>query len=267
MSRKTLVFVSLLVGAVGIYAAQQQREGYNNTPFLPGQKWRVHDIDRPYPPEVTPGAAVGAPPSDAVVLFDGKDLSQWTMADGKPCRWKLEDGTMQVAAGTGSIISKQKFGDCQIHLEWQEDEKVTGRGQGRGNSGIYIMGLFELQILDSYKSATYADGQAGAVYGQWPPMVNPIRKPGEWQTYDIIFESPKFKDGKLVSPAYVTLLFNGVMVHNHQKYNGPSAHASIEDYSPIPAEGSILLQDHGPREKLRFRNIWVRPIKGYDTGK
>ncbi len=255
----------------GPFQQQQKRDGYRNTPVIPGQKWRVHDADRPYPREVTPGAVVGAPPSDAIVLFDGKDLSHWLQNDpgddltkAKPAKWKLVDGCLQVAPGTGSLYSKEKFGDCQLHIEWQEAENVTGNGQNRGNSGVFLMGLFEIQVLDSYKHATYADGQAASLYGQWPPLVNPIKKPGEWQSYDIIFEAPKFEGEKLISPAYVTLLFNGVIVHNRQKLNGPSAHASVLPYTPIPSEARISLQDHGPREQLRYRNIWVRKLTGYD---
>jgi hypothetical protein len=271
----TLAYLVAGVLSVALHAGapqqQEKRDGYRDTPLISGQKWKVHDADRPYPREVTPGAVAGAPPSDAVVLFDGKDLSHWLQNDpgddlskAQPAKWKVVDGCMEVVPRTGSIYSKEKFGDCQIHLEWQEAANITGRGQNRGNSGIYIMSLFEVQILDSYKSPTYADGQAGALYGQWPPLVNPIKKPGEWQTYDIIFEAPKFKDGKLESPAYVTVMFNGVIVHHRKKLNGPSAHRTTLEYSPIPPEGRIMLQDHGPRESLRFRNIWVRKLTGYD---
>lgn len=253
------------------FAIQVKRDGYKNTPILPNQKWHVHDSDRPYPREVTPGNVVGAPPSDAIVLFDGKDLSHFSQGDpgpdgsaAKPARWKVVDGTIEVAPGTGNLFTREKFGDCQLHIEWQEAENVKGAGQGRGNSGVFLMNRFELQVLDSYKSPTYADGQAGSLYGQWPPLVNPIRKPGEWQSYDVIFEAPRFEGEKLVSPAYVTLFFNGVLVHNHQKLNGPTAHQAVEPYSPMPAEDHISLQDHGPRQPLRFRNIWVRRLTGYD---
>ena len=224
----------------------------------------VHDSDRPYPPEVTPGATPGAAPSDAIVLFDGKDLSHWTQRGGGAPKWKVENGYFEVTPRTGDLVTKETFGDCQLHIEWQESADVKGFGQGRGNSGVYMMGLFEIQVLDSYRAPTYADGQAGALYGQWPPMVNPIRKPGEWQSYDIVFEAPKFEDGKLVEPAYTTLFFNGVIVHNRKKLNGPSAHRSIEQYAPGVTTGSISLQDHGPAQPLRFRNIWVRKLNGYD---
>ena len=271
MSRFHAFVGGALTAVLVLGYVQQKRDGYTDTPVLPGQKWKVHDSDRPYPREVTPGAVLGAAPSDAVVLFDGKDLSHWLQNDpgddlskAKPAKWKLVDGCMEVVPGSGSLYSKEKFGDVQMHIEWQEDEKITGSGQNRGNSGVYMMGLFEVQVLDSYKAATYADGQAGAMYGQYPPRVNPIKRPGEWQSYDIVFETPKFDSGKLVSPAYVTLFFNGVMVHHRQQYNGPSAHRSVEGYRFLPSEGRISLQDHGPKEKLRFRNIWVRKLTAYD---
>jgi len=245
----------------------QHREGYKDTPILPGQKWHVHDSDRPYPKEVTPGAKMGDAPSDAVVLFDGTDLSKWTQGTGRRSgapKWMVRDGYVQVAPGTGNLVSKEKFGDCQLHIEWQEDPSVTGHSQERGNSGVFLMGVFEVQVLDSYKDTTYADGQAGAIYGQWPPLVNPIRPEGQWNVYDIVFTAPKWNGGKLVEPAYETIFFNGVLVHNHQKLNGPSAHRAILPYSDPVSEGPILLQDHGPKEPLRFRNIWVRRLKDYD---
>jgi hypothetical protein len=265
---------SFLAGAAAatlcfVFVAQQKREGYSDTPVIPGQKWKVHDPERPYPREVTVGATNAEPPSDAIVLLDGKDLSHWLqndpgedMSKAKPAKWNLVDGTMEVAPGTGPVFSKEKFGDVQLHIEWREDPAVKGNGQGRGNSGVFFMNSFEVQVLDSYKSATYADGQAAAMYGQWAPLVNPIRKPGEWQTYDIVFEAPKFADGKLTSPAYVTVFFNGVVVHNRQKFVGPSTHRAVQDYYPMSPEGRISLQDHG--DKLRFRNIWARKLTGYD---
>jgi hypothetical protein len=270
--RTAFIVIAVMATGLGITCfAQVLREGYKDTPVLPEQKWMVHDSDRPYPRAVTPGAVVGAPPSDAIVLFDGKDLSQWVQMDnkrltGKPIdpKWPVKDGYFEVGAGTGSLFSKDKFGDCQLHIEWQEDEKLFGTGQNRGNSGIYLMGLYEVQILDSYRAATYADGQAGSLYGQWPPMVNPIRKSGEWQAYDIVFEAPKWNGDKLVSPAYMTVFFNGVVVHNRQKLNGPSAHRAVQPYKSTATEERLIIQDHNPNFPIRFRNIWIRKLNGYD---
>lgn len=250
---------------------QQKREGYTDTPVIPGQKYKVHDPSRPYPAAVTPGATPWDAPSDAVVLFDGTNLDSWIQNDpgddlskAVPAKWKLEEGTIQVVPGSGTLYTKEKFGDVQLHIEWQQDEKVTGTSQNRGNSGVFFLGNYEVQVLDSYKSATYADGQAGALYGQYPPRVNPMRPPGEWQVYDIVFEAPRFEGDKLTSPAYLTVFFNGVMVHNRQVLHGPTTHRSVVTYTPGPSEGRISLQDHGPKEKLRFRNIWARRLKGYD---
>ncbi|HLV01850.1 MAG TPA: DUF1080 domain-containing protein [Acidobacteriota bacterium] len=253
-----------------------ERPGFTDTPYLPGQEWRVHDATRPYPPVVTPGTAStqeqpGQPPSDAVVLFDGSDLSQWNgqgVGDqaGKIVEpaWKVENGYMEVVPGTGSIFSKEQFGDCQIHVEWATPVQAPGEGQGRGNSGIMIMGRYEIQVLDSYENLTYADGQASALYGQYPPLVNASRKPGEWQTYDIIFEAPRFDGDRLVEPAYATVLHNGVVTHHRQAFIGQVAHKQVAKYEPHPPRGPLMLQNH--RDPVRFRNVWVRPLGEYDGG-
>jgi hypothetical protein len=243
--------------------------GYDDTPMLPGQPWKVHDIKRPHPKLVTPGAVYGAPPSDAIVLFDGKDLSHWTNQAkprnggkaGEP-RWKLGKGYVEVVGGTGDLVSKETFGDCQIHVEWAAPAKIEGTSQWRGNSGILIMHAYEMQVLDSYDNPTYADGQAGAIYGQWPPLVNPARKPGEWQAYDIFFEAPHFDGDKLTKPAYVTIMYNGVLVQHHQQIIGRMTHRKVPVYSPHPPEGPLALQDHDT--PVRYRNIWVRRVVGYD---
>jgi hypothetical protein len=261
--------VCLAAGAILVSQSAQQKEGYTDTPFLPDGKWRVHDADRPHPRVVTPGPEPGQPPSDAIVLFDGKDLSKWgtngTGADkGKvvAAPWKVENGYMEVAPGKGSIFTRENFGDCQIHVEWAAPAKVLGSSQGRGNSGVMIMGRYEIQVLDSYNNVTYADGQAGAMYGQYPPLVNASRKPGEWQTYDIIFESPRFEGGKVAKPAYVTIIHNGVVLHHRQAFIGQVAHKLVGTYTPHEPEGPILLQDHG--NPIRFRNIWARRLTSYD---
>lgn len=266
--RKVLPFLpGLLVAGAGLAFAQQHRDGYKDTPMLPGQPWHVHDSDRPYPPEVVPGAQLGDPPSDAVILFDGKDLSHWVQyKDGAeiPARWTVNHGCIENKPGTGDIFSKEKFGDCQLHVEWREAPDVQGEGQGRGNSGVFMMGKYEIQILDSYRHATYADGQAGAIYGQWPPLVNPQRPPGQWQTYDVVFHTPRWNGDTLVSPAYETVFFNGVVIHDHQKLNGPTGHAVVNPEDNHDPVGPIGLQDHAAKQHLRFRNIWVRPVKDYD---
>ena len=259
----------IVVGALGLeaFAWQQERPklGYKDTPFLPGNRWRVHDGDRPQPKVITPGGAStrgtpGKPPSDAVVLFDGKDLTHWRNGD-QPATAKIEDGSFVIQGG--SPTSKEEFGDCQIHLEFATPNPPSGRDQGRGNSGVMIMGRYEIQVLDSYENLTYADGHAAAIYGQYPPLVNASRGPGEWQSYDVVFSAPRFKtDGAVETPAYVTLFHNGVLVHNHTPLLGAVAFRALAKYSPHGPKGAITLQDHG--NPVRYRNIWVREIKGYD---
>ena len=242
--------------------------GYTDTPMLPGGRWRVHDSDRPIPAIVTPGTAStqdtpGTAPSDAVVLFDGKDLSHWTDGKKGPAEWPIDAGALVIGAGKGAIVSKDEFGDCQLHLEFASPTPPKSSDQGRGNSGVMFFGRYEFQIRDCFENLTYADGHVGAMYGQFPPLVNASRKPGEWQTYDILFTAPRFKpDGTLESPAYATVLFNGVLLHNHTALFGPMAFRALPKYSAHGPKGPILLQDHG--NPVRFRNIWVREIKGYD---
>jgi len=276
MSRNNLIQTAacvVLCLAASLVAQQQTREGFKDTPILPNQKWHAHDSDRPYPRAVTPGATLGAAPSDATILFDGKNLSKWAQHGKGPDsgkisdpKWKVIDGVMEVNPGTGDLFTRDKFGDCQLHIEWQESADITGRGQARGNSGVYIMSRYEIQVLDSYQTPTYADGMAGAIYGQWPPLVNPSRKPGEWQSYDIVFESPRFEGEKVIKPAYLTLLFNGVLVHNHKELNGPTEYKVVLPYKRHDPQEPLLLQDHGTTHPVRYRNIWVRPIGEYDQG-
>ena len=241
--------------------------GYDDTPQIPGQKWKVHDADRPQPPIVTPPTEStqdqpGSPPSDAVVLFDGTGLSEWETLDGGSPQWQVRDGYMEVAAKTGNIRTREHFGDCQLHVEWAAPEEVKGESQGRGNSGVFLMGLYEIQVLDDYDNPTYADGTAAGIYGQFPPLVNACRKPGEWQTYEIIWIAPRFDGDKLVSPARLTLLHNGVVVHHDTELTGPTTHRRVLTYEPHPPTGPLVLQDHG--DLVRFRNIWYRPLKSYD---
>jgi hypothetical protein len=247
--------------------------GYDDTPVLPGQLYRVHDTKRPHPREITPGTKPGAPPSDAIVLFDGTDLSHWTKGKShvtgtqpfhgteKP-EWKLGNGYFEVVPGKGDIATKETFGDCQVHVEWAAPADAAGKSQGRGNSGVFMMGRYEIEILDSYNNPTYADGEAGAIYGQWPGLVNPAMKPGEWQTFDIVWEAPKFQGDKLVKPAYLTLFMNGVVLHNRKELASPTKHADLAVYEPQPAEDVIVLQNHG--NPVRFRNIWARRLGTYD---
>ncbi len=265
----TAVISTLALPLIG--ADAKAKPGYKDTPLLPGGKWVVHDSDRPHPPVITAGTfssqeAPGKPPSDATVLFDGTDLSKWRDGKGEASGWKVDKGNMVVpprgTANGGDIWTKEEFGDVQLHIEFATPNPPKGDSQGRGNSGVFLFGLYEFQVLDSYDNPTYPDGQAASLYGQNPPLVNASRKPGEWQVYDIFFTAPRFKDGQVETPGYVTALHNGVLVHNHTAYLGASGHRSLAKYSPHGPKGPIKLQDHG--DPIRFRNIWVRPIKGYD---
>src|SRR5262245_58138851 len=229
------------------------------------EDWPIHDRTRPAPRAVDPGtpgtqAQAGRAPSDAVVLFDGKDLSRWrTRKGGAPAGWKLSHDFFEVVKGTGDIETVQAFGDCQLHLEWATPSPAVGEDQDRGNSGVFLMGLYEVQVLDSYASATYPDGQAGALYGQFPPLVNPTRPPGEWQSYDIVFHGPRFDDkGTLARPARITVLLNGVLIHDDRELTGPTAHKARPPYAAHPAKLPLALQDHA--HPVRYRNIWVREL-------
>ena len=223
---------------------------------LKAEEW-VSGIPWPEPPVVDPGP-IGGPPSDAIVLFDGKDLSKWNNAD----KWQIKDG--YAVSNGNDIETKQGFGNCQLHVEWAAPEKVEGSGQGRGNSGVFLMGLYEVQILDCYNNKTYFDGQTAAIYKQHPPLVNACRKPGEWQTYDIIFEAPRFdRKGKLTRPAFVTVLHNGVLVQNHFAILGTTAWEKPPLYKAHAAKLPIILQYHG--NPVRFRNIWIRELPPADA--
>src|SRR6266566_285979 len=263
--RLRYIFASTLLTAIALAQAPPRKDhslGYDDTPFLPDGKWRVHDVSRPRPKVITPGTENSQAPSDAIVLFDGTDLSKWeTYLKGKLVenKWKVENGYMEVVPATGSIQTKEKFGDIQLHLEWATPAEVHGNSQSRGNSGVLLMSRYEIQVLDSYDNPTYADGQAAAIYGQAPPPVNASRKPGEWQTYDIVFEAPHFEGEKLAKPAYVTVFQNGVLMHNRQEIIGRTPHAKLGTYAAHAPEEPLQLQNHG--SPVRFRNIWIRRLK------
>lgn len=231
----------------------------------PNPDFLDHDRTRPQPPVVSPATPStqeqpGRPPSDAIVLFDGKDISQWVSLDGSPTKWITRDGYMECVRGSGYVRTLQNFGDCQLHIEWATPVPPRGEGQGRGNSGVFFgLDRYEVQVLDSYESRTYADGGAGAIYGQYPPLVNASRPPGEWQFYDIIYTAPRFApDGKVRSPVRLTVFHNGVLVQNNVRLTGPTSWLERAPYEPHPEKQPISLQDHG--NPVRFRNIWVRSL-------
>lgn len=241
--------------------SEQKSPGYDHTPLLPGGQWQVHDYRRPQPRLVTPGSETGAAPSDAIFLFDGSSISGWAGSEGD-AKWSVKDKHMEVVPGKGDIWTKDRFGDCQLHLEFACPATIKGESQGRGNSGVFMMSIYEIQVLDGFKNPTYADGITASIYGQFPPLVNACRKPGDWQTYDIIWTAPRFSGVALVKPAYLTLLHNGVLVHNHAELMGPTVHCDVCAYKAHAPTGPLKLQDHG--DLVRYRNIWYRPIKGYD---
>jgi len=247
------LLVGLLLANFDAISADKKLPGYTDTPVIPGQKWRVHDANRPRPKvvKVGPSKTLGAkPPKGAVVLFDGTDTSKWSHS-----KWKVEDGFMEVTKKSGSLRTKKKFGSIKLHLEFATPKVVKGEGQGRGNSGVFLNGKYEVQVLDSYNNISYADGQCAALYGQFPPRVNACRPPGQWQTYDIEFLAPKWdKSGKLIRKATVTVEHNGVKVHDRREMNGPSGHRNVPAYKQHGPD-SIQLQDHG--NPTRFRNIWL----------
>ena len=241
-------------------SALAQTPGYTDTPKIPGTDWCVHDSRRPHPKVVDPGPAPEKPvpaPADAKILFDGTNLDAWVGKDDKT-PWQIVDGAMVIAPKTGDLRTREEFGSCELHIEWASPEKVVGDGQGRGNSGIFLMNQYELQVLDSYNNVTYADGQAASLYGVQPPLVNACRPPGQWQTYDIKFEAPVFKDGKVEQPARITVKHNGILVQDRSEYQGSSTHKKVSVYNPHPDKLPIRIQDHG--NPVRFRNIWIRPL-------
>jgi hypothetical protein len=264
MMRSIRIGLSLIAGMVpmaAMLAAAPDKPGFKDTPMLPGGSWHVHDSDRPAPAVVAPAATPGGAPADAILLFNGGSTDAWH-AERKP--WKVAYGAMTIpsraeSGGENNLVSKQSFGDVQLHLEFRSPTPPTKSSQDRGNSGIWFMQRYEVQILDGYRNPTYADGTVGAIYGWKPPLVNAARRPGEWQTYDIVFERPRFAaDGKLLRPAYVTAFLNGILVQNHQAMLGTTIWRQVAHYQAHPDAAPLQLQDHD--SPVSFRNIWVRPL-------
>ncbi len=228
--------------------------GYKDTPILPWCNYHVHDPDRPAPKRINPGPAAERPspiPADAIVLFDGKDLDQWEKGT-----WKVVDDTIE--AGNGNLTSKQQFGDCQIHIEFMPPADFKGPWYNQGNNGVLLMGLYEIQIYDSYNEKLYPDGQCASIYGQTPPLVNVCRPPGQWQSFDILFTAPVFEGDKLVKPARVTVIHNGVVVHNNEEIRGETGHRILPAQTKKVSQGPLMLNGHDC--PVRFRNIWVRKM-------
>jgi len=256
MARQCLLTGFLACFGVFVVTAAQESET-----SLPPERWRQHDMRRPKPAAVEPSSApiANAPPKDAIVLFDGKNLDAWQSSDGAPAKWKVAEGVMEAVPGGGAIQTRKQFGDVQLHVEWSAPAPPRGKGQDRGNSGVFLMDEFELQVLDSYQAETYADGMAGAIYGQYPPLFNAAKPPGEWQTYDVAFRRPRFNaDGTLREPARITLFFNGILVQNNEEPFGPTSWLKWLPYKDDGGRGPISLQDHG--HPVRYRNIWLREI-------
>lgn len=227
------------------------------------ENWEVHDLERPQPVVVNTGKGQESPikpPSDAIVIFDGTSLSEWvSQKDQSAAKWKVENGYFEAVPGTGAIETKEGFGDVQLHVEWASPNPPRGEGQDNGNSGVFLMGMYEVQVLNSYENKTYPDGQAAAIYGQYPPLVNATRPPGEWQTYDIVFHRPRFDDtGNLEQPATLTVFHNGVLVQDHAILTGPTGHHARPPYKAHADRLPISLQDHS--HPVRFRNIWLREL-------
>lgn len=248
MKRKELIIVAGLIFLLPLNA--QEKKYPEPAPMTPA----MTEYWQPQPQVVTPDPV----PSDAILLFDGKDLSQWESVKGGPAGWTVENGVFTVKRGTGDIQTKRKFGDFQLHIEWRIPEGIQGESQGRGNSGLFLQGIYEIQILDSYKNETYVNGQAASIYKQTPPLVNAMRKPGEWNSYDIIYTAPTFKkDGTYRTPPTVTVLHNGIVVQNHTIIRGTTPYIGLPKVE-VHGDGPIRLQDHG--DPVSFRNIWIREL-------
>jgi hypothetical protein len=262
--RKALLVVASCVGLalLLVVVAGTQPLGWSQEAQ---QQWGPNDRNRPEPPIITPGtessqAMPGRPPSDAIVLFNGKDLNNWEEVKGGPAKWTVGKGYFATVPNTGDIWTKDKYGDCQLHVEWSTPNPPHGTDQDRGNSGVFLHGLYEIQVLDSYNNVTYADGEAAAVYGQYPPQVNAARPPGVWQMYDIVFHGARFDSaGNLTRHANVTVFYNGVLVQDHVEIMGPTAHHERPPYTPQPDKLPLRLQDH--HHPVRYRNLWLRELK------
>jgi hypothetical protein len=253
--RSVLACLTATAGLVAGLAAQEVRTG--SAPA----RWRQHDARRPKPPVVEPaeGPIAAKPTKDAVVLFDGSGLGAWQSPGGGPAKWRVADGALETVPGAGPIETKREFGDIQLHVEWAAPSPPRGRSQDRGNSGVFLMGQFEIQVLDSYQADTYADGQAGAIYGQFPPLSNAARPPGQWQSYDVAFRRPRFDgSGRLLEPARITLFHNGILVQNNEEPFGPTSWLKWLPYEDKGGHGPISLQDHD--HPVRYRNIWLREL-------
>ena len=257
--KKTIALAIAISLSLGVSLLAQEKKNYPK----PGQM--THDMTEfwePQPPVVDAGKQNGSAPSDAIVLFDGKDLSAWTASDGSEPKWKVKGGEVTVVKeNAGDIRTKDVFGSCQLHLEWSTPKNITGSDQARGNSGVYLQGMYEIQILDCFQNETYANGMVGSVYKQSAPLVNPMRAPGEWNTYDIIYTAPVFKeDGTYLYEPRVTVLMNGILIQNNTAIHGTT------EYIGLPrvvkhGDGPIILQMHGdPSEPISFRNIWIRKL-------
>jgi Domain of Unknown Function (DUF1080) len=246
---KNIIALLLFLSPTTLLAQVQSRESLDP---------KVTEIWEPKAKKITPGNLIGEAPSDAIVLFGGKDLSEWTALDGSPAKWEVKDGSFTVVKGTGDIKTKKVFGDVQLHIEWRSPLVIEGEGQGRGNSGIFFQERYELQVLDSYESQTYRNGQAGAIYKQSGPLVNAMRKPSEWQVYDVIFNAAHFNEkGEVIVPAYITVMHNGIVIQNHTAIWGPSEYKGLPVYV-AHGKASFKLQDHS--NPVSYRNIWVREL-------
>ncbi len=255
------IVLAVCVGSVSVISYAQDKQYPEPMPMKP----QMSEYWTPQPDVVTPGTAtknaILSAPSDAFVLFDGKDLSQWQSVKGGNAGWDVQNGIMTVNKKAGDIQTKEVFGDFQLHLEWRVPENISGSSQGRGNSGVFLQGKYEIQILDNYNNETYVNGQSGSIYKQSAPLVNPARKPGEWNVYDIIYQAPTFtKDGKYRTPPTVTIIFNGIVVQNHTIIQGTTEYIGFPKVAPHD-KGPIILQSHGdPSEPISFRNIWIREL-------